>query len=61
MTYEMAQLESKLEGKEEGKIEIVKNLLFAKTPLKYIVTATGWSEDKISSIKKEIFKNEAQL
>lgn len=35
------------ESREEGKIEMVKNLLLAKTPLKYIVSATGWSEEKI--------------
>ncbi|MBR6013445.1 MAG: Rpn family recombination-promoting nuclease/putative transposase [Selenomonadaceae bacterium] len=35
------------ETREESKIEMVKNLLFAKTPLKYIVAATGWNEEKI--------------
>ena len=35
------------EAQEEKAIEIVKNLLLAQTPLKYIVAATGWSEDKI--------------
>lgn len=35
------------ETREENTIEIVKNLLLAKTPLKYIVAATGWSEEKI--------------
>lgn len=34
-------------GREEEKFEMVKNLLLAKTPLKYIVTATGWNEEKI--------------
>ena len=34
-------------GREEKAIEMVKNLLMAKTPLKYIVAATGWSEEKI--------------
>ena len=33
--------------REENTIEIVKNFLKAQTPLKYIVAATGWSEDKI--------------
>lgn len=39
--------EGREEGREESKIEMVKNLLLAKTPLKYIVAATGWSEEKI--------------
>ena len=34
-------------GREDEKFEMVKNLLFAKTPLEYIVAATGWSEEKI--------------
>ena len=34
-------------GREEEKFEMVKNLLLAKTPLKYIVAATGWNEEKI--------------
>lgn len=41
------QDEAREEGREESKIEMVKNLLLAKTPLKYIVAATGWSEEKI--------------
>ena len=34
-------------GREKEKFEMVKNLLLAKTPLKYIVAATGWTEEKI--------------
>ena len=55
MTFEMflkeREMQSREEGREEGReekaFEMVKNLLLAKTPLKYIVAATGWSEEKI--------------
>ena len=49
---EEAREEGFAEGREESKIEMVKNLLLAKTPLKYIVAATGWSEDKILKFAK---------
>ena len=39
--------------REESKIEMVKNLLLAKTPLKYIVAATGWNEEKILKLAEE--------
>ena len=45
--------EGRAEGHEEGKFEMVKNLLIAKTPLKYIVAATGWSEDKILQLAEK--------
>ena len=35
------------EVREENTIEMVKNFLKAQTPLKYIVAATGWTEEKI--------------
>ena len=61
MTYQMALLEREAEGIEKGieqgeakkQIEMVKNLLLAKTPLKYIVAATGWSKEKILSLAEE--------
>ena len=37
-------------GREEEKITMIKNFLKAKTPLKYIVAATGWSEEKILKV-----------
>ena len=60
MTYQMALLESEMKGANKKALEIVKNLLFANTPLKYIVAATGWSEEKILKIKQEIFKDEGK-
>ena len=42
--------EGRKEGREEEKITMIKNLLMAKTPLKYIVAATGWSEEKILKV-----------
>ena len=61
MTYEMALLEREAEGIEKGieqgeakkQIEMVKNLLLAKTPLKYIIAATGWNKEKILSLAEE--------
>ena len=57
MTYEMALLDRELQGEERGRaeerIEMVKNLLAAKTPIKYIVKATGWSENKILQLKND--------
>ena len=31
----------------EERFELVKNLLLAKTPMKYIIAATGWTEEQI--------------
>ena len=45
--------EGRDEGREESKIEMVKNLLLAQTPLKYIVAATGWNEEKILKLAEE--------
>ena len=39
--------EGRAEGFLESRIEMIKGLLLAKTPLKCIVAATGWSEEKI--------------
>ncbi|MBR4152806.1 MAG: hypothetical protein IKT98_07590 [Selenomonadaceae bacterium] len=35
------------EGRMEERFELVKNLLLAKTPMKYIIAATGWTEEQI--------------
>lgn len=51
MTYEMALLESKLQGEDSGfergrsetMLEMVKNLIAAGTPIEFIIKATGWS------------------
>ena len=57
MTCEMALLDRELQGEERGRaeerIEMIKNLLAAKTPIKYIVKATGWSENKILQLKND--------
>lgn len=56
MTYQMALLESKLEGEEKGReeerIQMIKNLINVKTPIEYIIKATGWSEEKILQVLK---------
>ena len=38
------------EGMEREKFTMVKNLLEAETPLKYIVAATGWTEEQILKV-----------
>lgn len=40
-------------GEAKKQIEMVKNFLKAKTPLKYIVAATGWTEEKILSFSEK--------
>jgi len=40
------------QGRSQEKISIVGNLLRAKTPLEYIVAATGWSKEQILSLAK---------
>ncbi|MBR4152807.1 MAG: hypothetical protein IKT98_07595 [Selenomonadaceae bacterium] len=40
-------------GRMEERFEMVKNLLLAKTPMKYIVTATGWTEEQILKIAEK--------
>lgn len=51
---EEGRLEGLKEGRAEGflesRIEMIKGLLLAKTPLKCIVAATGWSEEKILAL-----------
>lgn len=51
---ELAMSLQREEGREEGKLELVKNFLKAKTPLKYIVEATGWSKEKILSCAEQL-------
>ena len=46
-------------GRAEGSFQMVKNFLLAKTPIEYIKTATGWSEEKILQVEKEL-KNSAE-
>ena len=48
--FEEGLKEGHKQGQAEGRIEMVKNLLLAKTPLKYIVAATGWTEEQILKI-----------
>ena len=40
------------QGLERGKLSMVKNFLAVKTPIEFIVKATGWSEEKILSLAK---------
>lgn len=61
MTYEMALLESKLQGESDGfergrsetMLAMVRNFLAAGTPIEYIVKATGWSQEKILQLSDD--------
>ncbi len=44
---EKGREEGRAEGRTESKLEMVKNLLNVKTPIEYIVAATGWNEETI--------------
>ena len=69
MTYEMALLESKLQGEAAGfergrkearaetMFEMVKNLLAAGTPVEFIIKATGWSKDQILNLQPDSTPN----
>ena len=57
MTYEMALLDSEIQGREDGHVEMVKNFLAAGTPIEFIIKATGWSEDKILKLKTDANAN----
>ena len=46
--------EGREKGREEKAIEMVKNLLLAKTPMKYIVQATGWTKEEILKISASL-------
>ena len=67
MTFEMymrerlmdARAEGHAEGRAEERFDMIKNLLLAKTPMEYIKNATGWSEEKILQVEKEL-KNSAE-
>ena len=59
MTFEMYLKEIKMDARTEERFQIVKNFLLAKTPIEYIKAATGWSEEKILQVKKEL-KNSAE-
>ena len=59
MTFEMYLKEIKMDARAEGIFQIVKNLLLAKTPIEYIKAATGWSEEKILQVEKDL-KNSAE-
>lgn len=69
MTFQMALLESKLEGeeigrekgraegREEERMQMVQNLLLANTPIEFISKATGWSKDKLLKITQSLDQN----
>ncbi|MBQ7199599.1 MAG: Rpn family recombination-promoting nuclease/putative transposase [Selenomonadaceae bacterium] len=42
------------QGKAKTKLEMVKNLLLARTPMKYIIQATGWTKEEIMKISAEL-------
>ena len=66
MTFEMYLKEIKMDaraegietGRAEGSFQMVKNFLLAKTPIEYIKTATGWSEEKILQVEKSLDNSE---
>ncbi|MBQ9487900.1 MAG: Rpn family recombination-promoting nuclease/putative transposase [Selenomonadaceae bacterium] len=41
---------AQIEGREEGKLDMIKNLLSVKTPIEFIVKASGWTKEKILEI-----------
>ena len=45
-------------GRAEKLFQVVKNFLFAKTPIEYIKAATGWSEEKILQFEKNLNKSD---
>ena len=54
---EEAREEGREEGRKEGRaekaLEMVKNFLKVKTPIEYIIAATGWSEEKILELARK--------
>ncbi len=42
------------QGREESKFEMIKNLLLAKTPMKYIIQASGLSKEEILKINNNV-------
>ena len=65
LTRKARDEEAREEGREEGlkkgraegflesRIEMIKGLLLAKTPMNCIVAATGWSEEKILALAEK--------
>ncbi|KYC60544.1 hypothetical protein ABEO47_04180 [Heyndrickxia faecalis] len=57
ITYEdELKQEARKEGREEGKIEITRNLIKLGSSLDFIKKATGLSEKKILEIKEKLEK-----
>ena len=54
MDYNSDMGQAKREGRKEGKIEIVKNLLKLNMPMEQIVKASGLTEKEIQEIKKSM-------
>jgi len=57
MTLEMYMKEREMEGAEKERIQMIKNLINVKTPIEYIIKATGWSEEKILQVLKNTADN----
>ena len=53
MTYEMALLDRERQGRAEGRVDIVKNLLAVGTPIEYIIKATGWTKEQILQLQQD--------
>ena len=54
MDYNSDIGQAKREGKKEGKIEIVKNLLKLNMPIEQIIKASGLTEKEVQEIKKSM-------
>ena len=52
--FSKGRLEGRLEGRTENLLEVVTKLLQIKSPIEYIVAATGWDEKKILQFAKNI-------
>ncbi len=50
-TMEMFREEGREEGRKEELVTMVRNLLKAGTPIKYIQEASGWPEEKILELQ----------
>ena len=54
MDYNSDMGQAKREGRKEGKIEIVKNLLKLNMPIEQIIKASGLTEKEVQEIKKSM-------
>lgn len=53
MDYQSDMKSYRDEGREEGKEELIRNLLTVGTPIEYIRKASGWTEEAILALKNQ--------